>query len=368
MGRHAWALVAAGTALFWGWLVGANAVLPENEPTTALPLALVMVPLAAAALLTIAAGVAGACDPARRAERAPLWLAAVAGGLELVTVVWGYFHDLRGADGGGYAIPLAFATLMLPPAAAWAAAARRFARRPEAVREPVDRRLARGWREATRSWAVMTSHADLLVLPLTSMVLACAFWAGGYVATGALTDGTMPRIALTGMIVLLPGTLEATFLGVAYLAALDRRVRGEKASARDGLAIAWRRRGAVAGWALLSAGVGALLQALQQFKGEWALAPLMSALAGVAWGVLAVFVMPVLALEDVGVRDAIRRTTALVRRRWGEGMGGLGNLTLVGVVLGVPGASPSASRWRSQPGTRRRSWSSPRSGCSSSSR
>jgi hypothetical protein len=203
MARRAWTLVAAGTALFWCWLIGANAVLAEDEPSQALPLALVTIPLAVGAALTIAGGVAGARDPARRRERIPLWLAATAGLLELVAVVWGYFHDLSGSESGAYAIPLAIATLMLPPAATWAASARRFSRRPEAVREPFARRLERGWREATRSWAVMWSQRGLLVLPVMSLTLSCAVWAGGYLATAQLTDGTMPRIVLTGFIVLL---------------------------------------------------------------------------------------------------------------------------------------------------------------------
>ena len=203
-------------------------------------------------------------------------------------------------------------------------------------RAPLKVRLKRGWMEASTSWGVLLKHRGLLVLPFTSFVLGSAGWIGGYLLAGVWVERTMPRLALTSFIVLVPATMLGTFLSAAFLAALSRRLESEPASVADGLRVAWRRRGPIAAWALLAAGFGALLQALQQFKSEWALAPVISALAGVAWGVLTVFVLPVLALEDLGVRDTIRRAAGIVRDRWGESVAGLGNLTLVNVVVMLP--------------------------------
>ena len=39
---------------------------------------------------------------------------------------------------------------------------------------------------------------------------------------------------------------------------------------------------------------------------------------GVAWSVATYFVIPVIALEGLGPRDALRRSSALVREKWGE--------------------------------------------------
>jgi Family of unknown function (DUF6159) len=82
-------------------------------------------------------------------------------------------------------------------------------------------------------------------------------------------------------------------------------------------------------WALLSAGVGAIMQLLQHLRSEWLLAPVVSWLAGAAWSVVSLFAVPVLALEDAPVREVAGRASALVRRRWGEGVGGVSALVLV---------------------------------------
>jgi hypothetical protein len=226
--------------------------------------------------------------------------------------------------------------LLMPLAGVLAFASRRFRRAPERVRPPLNVRLGRGWREAKRSWTVLRDNRSLLVLPFASFLLGTGGWMGGWLLAGTWVERTMPRFALTGFIVLLPLTIAGTFLGVAFIAALSRRLDGEHAGVADGLRLAWARRGPVLRWSLLAAGVGAILQGLQQLKSEWALAPLLSWLAGIAWGVLTVFVLPVLALEGVGVRAAVRRAGSLVGDRWGESVAGLGNLSLVGAVLGAP--------------------------------
>lgn len=239
-------------------------------------------------------------------------------------------------EGDGYALPLVLAMLLVPAVPLSAFGVRRFRRAPERVRPPFQVRLRRGWDEATKSWSVLAHDSGLLVLPLTSFVLGSGGWLGAYLLTGAWAHRMMARLALTGFITLLPFTLLGTFLGTAFIGALNRRLDGQHATAADGLRIAWQHRGPIFRWALLAAGVGAILQGLQQIKSEWALAPLISALAGIAWGVLTLFVLPVLAIEGVGVRDAARRAGSLVREKWSEGMGGLGNLTTVSIVLTLP--------------------------------
>jgi hypothetical protein len=111
------------------------------------------------------------------------------------------------------------------------------------------------------------------------------------------------------------------FGGVAFLAVLDARLHGRRTSSRAGLAVAWRKQGRIAPWSLLSAGVGALLQLLQHVRSEWLLAPVISWFAGVAWTLVSIFALPVLALEDVPVRRLAQRAASLGRRRWGEGVG-----------------------------------------------
>jgi hypothetical protein len=325
-----WRAIAAGIVLFWGWLFVASAIWSgeQDDPWPA------YIPLLAAAALTLVASLAALRDPDRSRERVALWLSVACGALALIGTVWGIAADESAS--ALYAIPLVLSFFLVPVIAVLAFPGRRFRRAPEKVRAPLNVRFARGWHEAGSSWAVLRENRGLLVLPLISFVLGTSGWIGGYLLAGAWVDRFMPRIAVTGFIVLLPLTMLGTFIGVAFLCALNRRLEGQRVSAVDGLRMAWQRRGPVFRWSLVAAGVGAIVQALQQLKSEWALAPLVSWLAGLAWGVLTVFVLPVLAVERVGVRDAARRASSLVRDKWGEGIAGLGNLSLVAMVAVLP--------------------------------
>jgi hypothetical protein len=325
-----WRAISAGIALYWGWLFAAAAIWSgeHEDPWGA------YIPLIVAAAVTLVASLAAVRDPDRRRERLALWLSAASGALALVGTVWGIAADQSGSE--LYALPLGLSFLLVPVIAVLAFSGRRFRSAPEKVRAPLHVRFERGWREAGSSWEVLRENRGLLVLPLTSFVLGTSAWIGAYLLVSTRVDRFMPRMALTGFIVLLPLTMLGTFLGVAFLCALNRRLDGQRASALDGLRMAWQRRGPVFRWSLVAAGVGAILQALQQLRSEWALAPLVSWLAGLAWGVLTVFVLPVLAVEGVGVRDAARRAGGLVRDKWGEGIAGLGNLSLVGIAVIVP--------------------------------
>jgi hypothetical protein len=64
------------------------------------------------------------------------------------------------------------------------------------------------------------------------------------------------------------------------------------------------------------------------------------ALLGAAWTILTYFMAPIIVFEDLGVQDGLARSTAMIRKTWGEGVGkGLAftALTLLGLVILVLG-------------------------------
>lgn len=161
-----------------------------------------------------------------------------------------------------------------------------------------------------------------------------AAWAALYALAAGWAESFQVRVALVALVGAYPLNLTGTFFGVAFLAVADGRVRGEGTSIAEGLRVARGKLGVIARWALLASGVGLVLQALQQVKSDWLATPLLSWLAGAAWTVLTFFVLPVLAFEEVGVRESVRRSGRIVRARWGEGLSGATNIGLVGVVVG----------------------------------
>jgi hypothetical protein len=86
--------------------------------------------------------------------------------------------------------------------------------------------------------------------------------------------------------------------------------------------------------------VGAVVKVVQYVAGDsvaGSIAAIVAGLVGVAWSVATFFVIPVLALEGLGPRDASRRSAGLVRERWGEGLVGSAAIGLaVLLVMALP--------------------------------
>ena len=108
------------------------------------------------------------------------------------------------------------------------------------------------------------------------------------------------------------------------------RLRGEPTSVAAGFAIARSKLVHILGYALIAATVGMLLRMLQERLGF--IGRLVIGLLGLAWTVATFLVVPVLASEEVGPVDAVKRSVALLRQTWGENL--IGNAGL-GVVFGL---------------------------------
>jgi hypothetical protein len=106
------------------------------------------------------------------------------------------------------------------------------------------------------------------------------------------------------------------FFNSGLVACVRKRLAGEPATVRDGLAAAFAHFGRIFEWALLSATVGVLLRVIED-RLNW-VASLIAAIAGVAWSLASTFVVPVLVYEDVGPIEALKRSAQAFRRTWGE--------------------------------------------------
>jgi hypothetical protein len=146
-------------------------------------------------------------------------------------------------------------------------------------------------------------------------------------------------------------TAVATYFNVALVSCAARSFHGEDTSAGEGMRAANARLGSILLWALIASLVGMVIRAVEQRAG---LGSIVARLLGAGWAIATYFVIPVLAFEQVGPADAVRRSIATVRRSWGEsliGNVGLGIATfllalpLIGVGLlgaALVGASPAA--------------------------
>lgn len=213
-------------------------------------------------------------------------------------------------------------------------------------------RIRRGWALATQSWAILRADRALALFPIVSGVaifFAAVLIVGPGVALFA-TETSKPA----GVVLCVIGGYVLTFIGIycntALAAAATKALDGQHASLGDGFAAVRSRRGVIAQWALVQLTVGLLLQLIQGLLSESAvgrlLATIFTSLAGAAWAIATFFVLPILALEGVGPKDALKRSAHLIRERWGEGLVGSGSIgglvvlfaVLPAIGLGVLGA------------------------------
>ena len=118
---------------------------------------------------------------------------------------------------------------------------------------------------------------------------------------------------------LFPGFMASSFVGVYFNVALvfaaNEQIEGRRITVRHALGMAWSRRRVVFSWALLSAVVGMVIQAVESRLGVFG--RLLGILGGLAWAVATFLVVPVLAFEDVGPIEALKQSSHLIRTTFG---------------------------------------------------
>lgn len=129
------------------------------------------------------------------------------------------------------------------------------------------------------------------------------------------------------------------FFNAAVVAMAMIRFEGGDPVVRDGLRSSWENKGRILRWALVAATVGLLLRLL---RGEmrqrygWLADVLVGGLE-LAWSAVIYFVVPLLVVRKMGPLQAMRESTAIVRRAWGESLAGEVAMGAVFFALGALG-------------------------------
>src|SRR3954468_4190313 len=183
-------------------------------------------------------------------------------------------------------------------------------------------RIARSLRLSKVALALIRNDPALMALAGLATVFSFAgaglvFWLGGYFDHPRHTTG---HLGLIWLVAYYPLVLVGTFFAVAIAAAAFEAMEGRRLTVRQALGAAWQRRAQVALWALLATGVGVLIQEIaSRLPAGGRLA---SWVLGAAWNLVALFAIPVLALEGCTAPGCVRRSTRLLKERWGEGVSG----------------------------------------------
>lgn len=202
------------------------------------------------------------------------------------------------------------------------------------------------------SWHVLRQDKELLALPVISSVaavaLAAPFVVGavvGFAADGGGTttaaDGTASESlgagGLVGVVLLLLAYLVGAYVTVFFQSALvlaaNERMSGGNPTLGSALGAAWANKGRVLGWAMVSATVSIVLQSLQERAGF--VGRLVVGALGLAWTLVTLLVLPVLVIEQVGLKESFTRSAEAFRRTWGETVVANGGIGLVSFLAGL---------------------------------
>jgi hypothetical protein len=121
------------------------------------------------------------------------------------------------------------------------------------------------------------------------------------------------------------------FFNTALASAAMIRLDGGNPTVRDGIRLAMGKLPNIIGYALISATVGMILRALQERFGF--IGRIVVGMLGFGWTVATFLVVPVLAAQDVGPIEAVKRSTSLLRNTWGENLIGNAGIGVAGGLL-----------------------------------
>jgi hypothetical protein len=213
-------------------------------------------------------------------------------------------------------------------------------------------RMARGTRLASEAFALLRDDRRLLLLPaaalLVNVICVGALLALSAEASGRHGHKTVLLVSFAAS--LYPIAVSSTFFNVALMHVVSQCWKGHQASVRDGLLLARQRFWTIVAWSLIAATVGVAMQLVQRVGHFAWIERLLALVLNLAWSVATFFVLPALALEDVGPLAAVKRSSSVVRRRWPESLtgsiviGGAAGFALIpGLLVCVAGIAAFSS-------------------------
>jgi hypothetical protein len=195
-------------------------------------------------------------------------------------------------------------------------------------------KLRRTLELAKASAGVIKADKELLLLPVLSFLASAVVGATFLVPTVLIVDQESPVTYVVAFIAYVALAYVTIFFNTALVSAADERLQGGNPTLGSALRGATRRARRIFPWAVVSATVSVLLRMLEERGGIFG--RIAASLAGLAWGLVTFLVIPVLVIEDLPVRDAIRRSGELFKRTWGENVVAMVGFGLLGFLAVLP--------------------------------
>lgn len=124
------------------------------------------------------------------------------------------------------------------------------------------------------------------------------------------------------------------FFNTAVVAAANIRLNGGDPKVSDGFSAAMAILPLIIVWSLVAATVGLILRAIEERSDTFG--RIVAGLLGLAWSIVSFLVIPIFVVEKKGPFAALKESTLLMKKTWGEQLIGRFSFGLVFFVLSLP--------------------------------
>lgn len=193
----------------------------------------------------------------------------------------------------------------------------------------------------------LTSMIGYGVVALVLLIIISGFRVFETVPTGApLSFGQQLGIFLTLVAFYILNYMLSTFSSASLIGAIFLRVGGEEVTVADGYRLAVQRLPFLIGYAGLSATIGVVARAVNQFSrgkntvAQGVINALLGSTIATAWNIISYLVIPVLLVENQGLFASMRRSAELFREAFNANANQRSSLGIVLVISAFLGALP----------------------------
>ncbi len=207
-------------------------------------------------------------------------------------------------------------------------------------------RLSSGWTITMNSFSILKKNKQLIIFPVLSGIslllmmgvfilgiMAVAGWDVGYINTN---NELVNYAIMFGFYFV--NYFIVVFFNMALIHCSKLYFEGEEVSVSTGLKFSVGRIGVILSLAFFAATVGTILKIIQENTGI--IGKVITGLLGIVWGITTFFVVPVIAYENLGPVAAFKRSTQLMKAKWGESLAATFSIGLIQMVVLLLAAIP----------------------------
>jgi len=205
-------------------------------------------------------------------------------------------------------------------------------------------KFASSWALMKASWNILKLDKEMLLFPVFSLfasllviisfALPIFFLEGGKIFDDIVSSESEILKFIVLYLFYFCNYFVIIFFNSAIISCATIRMNGGDPTVTDGLRSAFERLPLIAGWAVVASSVGMILRMIEErleIVGR-----IVAGLLGLAWTVTSFLVIPILVVEKKDPMTALKESTLLLKKTWGQQLITNFSFGLIFFLLGIP--------------------------------